>query len=1132
MGKLKGKGLKLANNDTLHDLALLSPSVSAASRGSPLKAADGHNVDGWTDEDIRTYNDLLIERAKLEKEKSELEQKSTRHQTQRALLDESATVLDTSFKLQSGGDFKFTGSGICCLDSDTACGERAGKGDIPCKHELCTRAKLKGVSWMEMDTIKYYHARILSEKSQRMQKALRKQRDVELLRVKKDGDEEAALRARRNAVLDKATRSSPVPTQAKKTEKGITLDTSASDMLPMASKDFLLDPKNSLILEAAKENEHVVRRIRDRLDKIRHDVNAGRVSPADARVKLDQANSEMAEAERRNNEFRQMILDAEPALAQPQPPRAPLSVTTTNTPASLTTVLRNTLASPSADAFSQALSVIKGFFSASDPHDVQTAIADLRGVLELNGPMSPVLQKSFKALEEMLAKPNAKGFAFDVTTCDGKTRTRNNVVEVMMNLRLKMQGSKDPSAAAADPDLNLDEDTIKANLECIKVEDAAKKDMHKVAERLAAETGENLTTALKKVKAKAILKSPIPPLSDIVLDDVIRDILFHRSVKALLTEAVDGASLVQLSAKFTSLVLAYSRSKPGKYLAILNGAKEYVSKISRNPPQVLREAISKVEISMAKFVEAHEERQRKIVTAVKAPPQLPVTALASGTSSSKPTVEIKYLLEGILVDEREFQGFKQFFNTPEVNDIRKLRAHVCEYYHRNLEEGIWAMIQVVLSHQTSGKFFAADWESEKQFSVENMQLAAAVPEPKLLDTVLQLQELGLCPGKAAILIAQRITLQIREDFEVAKSNTMILRSLFIDFEPGNNRDWIRSFSFIAQAMTDLFAMLVFCLVGDDPMDVPIMAADILGFMCTFVLGPIEAPKAEANLRYIEKLVLTTFIEAKSGNSNHKKLQDIFSRFALMCQNSPRYRCSPDHKCQGRFCLFARMKLGSLVPAPLHVNKKGKENLERASSTSSDTSTGLPQERHLRLMTEAYWEVAKSITPHLKCLEARKQCLCSQIDKEFAREIQILKMSIDIDLEELDVMIRKGIPPPKSLWTTLERTMMKLHERPITWQGNQKRLAELRAKLGTARFEDLLPGRSVETSPAATNRHISLKQVAVNIPSIQCHASGNMSERGNLEKGNTEGFFKSKSYGIELGQRQSPTSNKTPTYIYR
>ena len=1103
MGKPKGKGLKLASNET--GLDIVTETLPAPRTKSPLKAADGHNVDGWADEDIRTYNELLTEREKLEKEKNELEQKSSRHQTQRALLDENATALDRLFKSQIGGDFKFTGSGKCCLDFDAICGAGAGKDDFPCKHELCRRSKTKGVSWMEMDTIKYYHARILSEKSQRMQSALRKQRDVELVRVKKDDDEEAALRARRNAILDKATRINQSPAVPTKADKGSKMDTSALDMLPVASKDFLLDPKNSAILEAAKENEHIVRRIRGRLDKIRHDVNAGRVSPADARVKLDQANSEMAEAERKNNEFRQMILDAEPALSQLHQPIVSASNTNPQTPASLTTVLQNTLASTNADAFSQALSVMKGFFSASDPQDVQTAITDLRSVLELNGPMSPVLQKSFRALEDMLAKPNAKGFTVDVTTSDGTKRTCSNVVEVMLNLRLKMHGS-DPSAAL-DPELNLDDDTVKANLECIKVEDAAKKDMLKISDRMAEDSVENVTTALKKIKAKAILKSPIPPLSDIVLDDVIADIFFRRSIKVLTVEAAAGATLAQLSGKLTSLIISTARNKPEKYLSTLESAKDCIDKAG-NSPQVLLDALSKVDTSMPKFVAAHEEKLRKsAVATAKAALATHGTAFLPGSSSSKPMIETKYLLEGSLMDSKEFRSFANFLTTAAANNDNNLRAKVFEYYHRNLEEGVWDVLRTLLIQQTEDKFTWADFDAQKRHCIENLQLVAAIPEPKIFEAVTHLQSLGICPGRAAILVAQRMALQIRENFEVAKEKTLELKIRFADPELGNSSDWIRSFNFIAQTMTDLFGMLVYTLVGEDPIDTPILAADLLGFICSFVLGSMDAAKGEANLRYLEKFVLEKLMDLDSRKEGYKKVQDCFHRFGLMCQDSLRFRCPPDHTCQTRFRTYAKEKIGSLLPAPLKVKKD-------KTSPASQNSSGLSREEHFSYLITAYWDVAQTLTPHLKCLEAGlEHCSCTKADRGFGEEILTLKLDIDVGFAELGAYILEERTPPKELWDTLDKNAALLHERPATWPGNQKRLEELRKKLGTSLFSEpstphtstpivpqSLPHHSKAAATASTIRQpISLKQVPVSVPDIQNNMSSNNSEKGKLEK---------------------------------
>jgi hypothetical protein len=1117
MGKPKGKGPRLASNENLHDMT--TDALPSARPGSPLRAADGHNVDGWADEDIRTYNELLTERAKLEKEKNELEHKSSRHQTQRALLDENATALDSLFKANLGGDFKFTGWGKCCLDFDEACDEEAGKNDFPCKHELCTRAKTKGVSWMEMDTIKYYHARIVSEKSQRMQSALRKQRDVELLRVKKDDEEEAALRARRNAILDKATRSNQTPTQPSKTDKGSASDTPALDILPMASKDFLLDPKNSAILEAAKENEHIVRRIRGRLDKIRHDVNAGRVTPADARVKLDQANSEMAEAERKNNEFRQMILDAEPALSQlHQAATAPASATTTTTtvPASLTTVLENTLASSNPSSFSQALSVMKGFFSASDPQDVQTAITDLRSVLELNGPMSPVLKKSFNALEDMLSKPNATGFTVDVTTSDGKTTTCNNVVEVMMNLRLKMQGSDKPSTAA-DPELNLDEDTIKANLECIKVEDAAKKEMIKIAERMADDSVENVTTALKKIKAKATLKSPIPPLSDIVLDGVITDILFRRSLKALVVEAGAGTSSAQqLSAKLTTLIVTAARNKPDKFLPTLNVVKAYMGMMKKEPPQVFREALSKVNDSMPKFVAAHEEKLKKGAAATKATSSAPAAALTFHPERPDQAVATRFLVEGNLIAPLDFQGLFNFLKTTSARDPKKLRARITEYYHRNLEEGIWDVLRMVLIAQTWDKFFWMDFDKEKLFYTEYLRFAIAAPEPKLPDNLLQFQELGLCPGRAAILLAQRITLRYRENFDVGFQMMLDLKT-FVGVGAGSNEDWVRTFSFIAESVADLFGLLNSSLFCHASMEISLMAVDILAFICTFVLGSMGGSKAKANLRYIEKFLFQTLlVDLDSRTPKYQRIQGALSRFYLMCEDASACRCLPDHSCQARFSSFAKEKLSSLVPAPLKVHKSEKERPEDdPSSPLFQTSSGLPRDAHLKLMIGAYWDMAQSLTPHLKCIAAKKKCSCSAGDQEFSEELQVLKNTLDADFAKLTAIQDEGKAASETHWGMLERSAFLLQERPLTWPGNQKRLKALRSRAGNSRFAELLPpeGNSpgsrppapepTPTSAAATTRLINLKKVPVSVPSIRNNVSSTPSEKGNLEKDTTE-----------------------------
>lgn len=518
------------------------------------RATDGHNVDGWTDEDIRIYNELLTERAKLEKEKTELEQKSARHQAERALLNEDAAAYDKLFKADLGGDYKFLGKTSCCLDFEqnkSTAGKLISSNSI-CHHEVCGRAKTQGLSWMEMDTVKYYHSRISSEKSQRMKNALRKQRDVELARVKKEDEEELALRKRRSALIEKALPSdgSHAPADSH--------DTNEFSLLDMfASKDSLLSPKDNAILDAAKENELVVKRIRSRLDKIRYDVHAGRVTAYDARMKLDQANKEMAEAERKNNSFKEMIFTTG-GVSQGDAPAASSSASTT-----LSRALTKSLANSNTDAFSQALSVMKGFFSASDPRDVQAAISDLRSVLEINGPMSPVLQKSFQALEDMLAKPNSQGFTIDVPTRDGKKRTARNVVEVLLMLRDPKDRAILTSTAKQ---LKIDEATLKKNDECMKIEEEALALMRRITDNVDLLHSNDIYAEFKEIKDKAAMKAPIPPLSDLVLEEKMEDLLYMRTVEQLFYRSCTGGEAKELRATITGIVARYSEKSRERFL--------------------------------------------------------------------------------------------------------------------------------------------------------------------------------------------------------------------------------------------------------------------------------------------------------------------------------------------------------------------------------------------------------------------------------------------------------------------------------------------------------------------------------------------------------------------------------------
>ena len=1110
MGKTKGKNVKSGAFDIQTDL--LSDLIAAAGNESSLKAADGHNVDGWADEDIRTYNDLLNERAKLEKEKTELEQKSSRHQTQRALLDEHATALDSLFKPQIGGDFKFTGRGSCCLDADaetTCVGESHGK-EFPCKHEVCKRAKTKGVSWMEMDTIKYYHARIMAEKSQRMQKALRKQRDVELVRVKKDDEEELALRNRKNPSLDKGHRPSHDSSQLSKSDRSGPLDPSTLDML--ASKDFFLDPRDGAILEAAHENEHIVRRIRARLDKIRHDVKAGRVSPADARAKLDKANSEMAEAERKNNEFRQMILDAEPALSHLQH----------QNPASLSNVLSKTLASSNAEAFSQALTVMKGFFSASDPHDVQTAITDLRSVLELNGPMSPVLQKSFQALEEMLAKPNAKGFTADVTTADGKTRTCNNVVEVMMNLRLKMQG-KDPRSTIADADLNLDEDTMKANHECVKVEEAAKKDMEKMVEKMANASGDDLMVALVAIKKNAILKSPIPPLSDIVLDDAISDLTFKRSVNALIRDANKGARLLELSGKLTKLVIETARKKPEKYIFTLDLVKEHII-TTPVPPQTLLAALSKVEVQMSSFVAAQEAKKKK-----DEPLHTPPAGILDLAPHTLPHQQVASTTEHTITPEEGLRQLDALLKRAgRLISPKAFRDRMALHYQTFLEHGPWEMFRIFAGHHSEPTFVFEPWGWEMKFFKANKEVLFP-PTNQCLELIFDYQGRGICPGQTALVIAQRLTHQIRIDFEAAKTNLKLIKGILSHHNSATNKNWFHTFNFIGQTMIDLFGALVVEISAWEKHDATIMAMDIAAMFCTFSLGASDQIQAYRNLKVLEEFIATAFVDYDKGK-NLGRLYDTLGRFYHLC-NDPRYLCSFRHKCRAQVQGGNKEKFKTTFPLTPEVEESRAKQIKTQSSPAmsakvlekkmvgSAASTG-----HAPIVPSVQYDpntdpnAVKALLNALNTLEdindlGPRSHKFNDQEIQFQKSMQKYKARLTADLdsyhESSETERQKG---PGEISSTTDE----LAELVNGAQGK-----DISTK---SRFSEHLDDQSPAHESALGSEGISLRHVSRKSPSMVKTRLDITSEAGNFQKDLADDFALSQSEG----RTQSSTASKNST----
>ncbi|EHY57998.1 hypothetical protein ABEF92_002864 [Exophiala dermatitidis] len=1144
MGKLKEKSLRSppASN---HFREIISEASSTTGSVASSKAADGHNVEGWAEEDIRIYNELLSERAKLEKEKHELEQKSSKHQAQRALLDENSTALDSLFRAQFGGEFKFTGDSSCCLDArgGNACAKDHMAKGLPCGHEICTRAKTKGVSWMEMDTIKYYHARIMSEKSPRMQDALRKQRDVELVRVKKEDEEEIAWRARKAAMTDKA-----LGNGFDRPDKEVRQYESASDVVPaaldmIAPREVLLDPKNSAILEAAKENEHVVRQIRARLDRIRQDVNAGKVSSADARVSLDQANREMAEAERKNDAFRKLILDAEPALSQVLPADS----------ATLSNALHTSLTSSTAsDAFTTTLGMMSCFLNTCDPRDVQAAIGELRQALEVNGPLSTVLQESLKTLQDILSRSKAEDTPDDAAA-DEEARAWRKFLDTMLNVKQKLKGSGAASSVAAFLEMPTTEETIKTKHECTKVEEAARKDMEKIMEKMSGDTVENITAALRKVKSKAVLKSPIPPFSEMALENTITDLLHLRTAKALVAEAAsDDASDSLISGKLTSVVMNMARKDPERFQATMDTVKLAINKSletqKKTAPPLLSQAIAKVEGSIPKFVAAHRKKLAQKAGATD--PINPPGERSSSLVTLQPLTEVdkdktlplafgEYLLSDRILDKESWKAFRDFFDTdpPPSND--QARKRVMAHYGKHWPEGIWEIFRVVIDHHPRHTFRFEPWKAKKELYRNNMSFFAIVGPQAVPKSIMQFQKRGVCPAMTAVAVAQGFTYHIRTDPSALEDQgprpleyfSQVFHSIYAFCDPVESPDWFGAFDNIGNAMIDLLDYLVSQARGIDPRAAEVLATDVVVMVATFVLTAESRAIAVNNVHAIHAFILENLIDGQDGLD---ELQRILFYFLCMCKDS-RYRCSPNHPCTTHVVDFVAEQVEAYEPIPdenpwgdvvasvtENVPPPTKQDVEPQSMEFQKYHghNGEPVPDYLApllrqflklppgshpwaepmLSVGTYHECVRKLDraifhgPHRLCMQLGKDCNCTKHDKELFSFLQTRRTTIATGLDEVRACIRRGQDVPGDVWTPLDEAAKEVVNR-IEHYENDGEADSDSGETGAqakSRFTELL-----EHIPASRDaQRAKFKHVPVNVPNIQNHASSSPSARAN------------------------------------
>jgi len=943
MAKSKSKRSKPAiSADPINEPDIVEASV--LDDDQHLRAMDGQNVEGWAEDDIRTYNELLMERAKLEKERNELEKKTSRHHTQRALLNENAAHLDSFFKQQTGGEFLYTGNSACCLHPQNGSTNRGG--EPRCHHEICLRAKTKGISWLEMDTIKYYEVRMSTEKSERMKNALRKQRDVELVRVKKEEDEEHASRARKSAFTEKARERDAQ--RGSLGAAGKSDDASYDIGLDGAATDSTLDPKNSAILQAAKENEQYVRKIRGDLDKIRRDVNAGKIKPSDARVKLEKTHAEMAEAERKNDSFKQLLQGNDAPGTSQQ--------TASSFDFSRTLMKSLTSASGGTDAFTQAMSVMKGFFSASDPGDVQNAISDLRSVLEISGPMSPTLQKSFKALEDMVGNGKQRAFNVDFKTSNGDSFNCTSVADVMLNLRSKMQ-SNTTAPALSNPELKLDEEMVKANQECIKVEEAAKKEMWKEGKRLSKDDMESLTAALRRIKQKAIVKSPIPPLSDIVLDGTIDEVLEVHVARDLVQKVKEGLTESQIAGKMTSMIIARAGNKPERYMEAFTGFEAALNTaLAGESIASVDNALAKVEVAMKNFVQKHEEKKLADNQGATRGNVLPTGSNSSTINAQPQQAQTQPDPEA----SKDWEDLRLLIaaaeQQPHQIDGKVLHESILKHFSKYLHKGIWHIFRLYAQVQKTYRFQFDPWMTEKAKNSTARAYKLSAEDVGLLPCLVEFYDTGHCPAITTVLIAQQLTTLARREPKKAATNIRVLEGVITGVPLPMNKQWFGVFKELASTLLAFRAAVQISAATVVSFgDAAIMAADAMAMISTFVLLVGDSDHARTNLRICQAFIIKSFVNPKSeADRNIQSILASFDNFSKV----PMYRCTIKGPCKDHMQDLSEFGSHALVPQPLKVgatkdtgNIKGQPRTT-TSNTPGTTRLGVRQDAVSRLTQSA------------------------------------------------------------------------------------------------------------------------------------------------------------------------------------
>ena len=573
--------------------------------------------------DIHQYKDLVQERAKLELEKKNLELLATKRATEVALLIRSDGELENTFTKRPGGEIKYVGNNSCCLDmsSNNTCAAGSAPKNFPCKHEICSRCKTKGISFLEMNVIKYYNVRFCAEKSERMRNALRKQRDVELARLKKSGNGQSALKACRTSAQTKALEKACEGAHQQLLYNDDGFSRKKDDLLTPGERSFTnnqpasifsrssrssphgsLDRKAQAVETAVHQNNEQITQIRASLNNIQQQLNSGGGNTDELRKELEKIHVKMDDARQNNDTFKAMLCKAsttssqytniQEGLAEFMLPLVPqcANIARTMDPSPL-----DGLSPDELKKHVDAVASIAEFFNSCAPEQIESALEQLKMSLEASGTMSETTREAFRNLEVTMAESKAKGWKVDFKLCSSfadigtsqpSTRTPPPTDE-LPPLATRLASTKIPEEFA----LILSEP-----------EQQALKLMYSETERLSTESSDVLAKSLETIKMSYFQKYAFSTGPGEVLTVAMDSLIDVHKAGSMIKAIEKGMGRDEIAGHITSAVLTKAERKPEKYLEALDELFDnFTVAAGLVLPPILTDAFSQVKASMSKW---------------------------------------------------------------------------------------------------------------------------------------------------------------------------------------------------------------------------------------------------------------------------------------------------------------------------------------------------------------------------------------------------------------------------------------------------------------------------------------------------------------------------------------------------